>query len=267
MNKMSIVLYKIHKGIQFLSQYPKIGKFIGSLLGLLEVPILDFIYFMDRHISPGSYQKSMKMFSLFYGSKVIPLDVKIEGIPTIAPTEEIMSLIRRMPAVSIGYCYCRDKEKNCNNPIWTCIHIGIAKHLEELGGKIPLKSSSIEEVQKLLQETDKLGLVHQLLTAPNPEYIYVICNCCPCCCVMLRNAINFNHHGSALPSSFIVSFNHTNCNNCGICVERCYFGCLSIVNNILSINNEKCAGCGLCISSCKEDALSLVKRISEKSYN
>ena len=258
---MSVVLNKIHDGIQFLSQYPKIGRFFGTILGLIEVPILDFIYFLDKYITPGSYQKSMKMFSLFYGSKIIPLSVKIEGTPTVAPTEEIMGIIKRMPAVSIGYCYCRVKEKNCDNPIWTCIHIGTAKHLDELGRKISLKSSTIDEVEQLLLKSDKLGLVHQLLTAPNPNYVYVICNCCPCCCVMLRNAIDFNFHGSAMPSNFIITHNSDKCSNCGKCIKRCYFGSLTMKKDTLIVNEEKCTGCGLCVNSCENDVLSLIQRI------
>ncbi|MHA1440605.1 MAG: ATP-binding protein [Candidatus Heimdallarchaeota archaeon] len=251
---------KLSRVTNYLSQYPKIGKTIGSVLGLLEVPILDLIYFIDKRIRPGSHFQLMKYFSLFYGSRIIPLQTKIESIPIVAPTEEIMRIIDRVPAVSIGYCYCRDKYKNCDNPVWTCIHIGTAKHLEELGKKIPLTSTSKEEVKKLLHKADELGLVHQLLTSPSPDYVYVICNCCPCCCVMLKNAIQYNLNRVAIPSHFIVQHDRKLCVNCGTCVQRCNFKALTQTKQGIEVDHTKCVGCGLCVSTCPENALTLKRR-------
>ncbi len=257
---MGPIISSLQRIILFLAKYPKIGKFIGSILAFIEVPLLEWIYFIDKYIKPGSHKRMMKNFTLFYGSKIIPLNVKIEGSSFVAPTEEIVNIIRRMPAVSIGYCYCRTKYHNCDNPLWTCIHIGTAKHLDELGKKIPLKSSSHDEIEKLLYDTNKRGLVHQLLTSPNSDYVYVICCCCPCCCVMLKNAIEYNFHGVAIPSNFIATHNEELCKNCHLCVERCYFGALVIANNKIIFDKEKCSGCGLCISSCENMALRLKRR-------
>ncbi|NHJ48221.1 MAG: hypothetical protein FK733_10585 [Asgard group archaeon] len=257
---MATLATSVSKVINYLARYPKIGKFIGTFFSLLEVPILDIIYFIDKRVYPGSYHSLMKIFSLFYGSKVIPLNVTIEGTPTIAPTDEILSLIKRMPAISLGYCYCRTKHKNCENPIWSCIHIGTAKHLDELSKKIPLKTSSYEEVEQLVFKANKLGLVHQLLTSPTPNYVYVICNCCPCCCVMLKNAIDFNIHGAAIPSNFVINHNKSKCKNCGECSTRCSFHALDYSDSKLIIDKSKCAGCGLCISACGNNALILSRR-------
>ncbi|HUT80891.1 MAG TPA: 4Fe-4S binding protein [Candidatus Bathyarchaeia archaeon] len=259
---MGSIAPKIQRIILYFANYPKIGKFIGSILAFLEVPWLEWISFKDKYIRPGSYKRMMKTFTLFYSSRIIPLNIKIEGSPSVAPTEEIMNIIRRMPAVSIGYCYCRTKYQNCNNPLWTCIHIGTAKHLDELSKKIPLRNSSHDEIEKLLLDANKRGLVHQLLTSPNSNYVYVICNCCPCCCVMLKNAIQYNFHGVVTPSNFINSRKEELCQNCGMCVERCHFGAISYTNNKLGFEEEKCVGCGLCISSCKNKALILKRRIS-----
>ncbi|MBN1328995.1 MAG: 4Fe-4S binding protein [Candidatus Heimdallarchaeota archaeon] len=259
---MGPITSKIHKLILFFAKYPKIGKLIGTIFAFLEVPWLEWIYFKDKYIRPSSYELMMKNFTLFYRSKIIPLNVKIEGSPSIAPTEEILNIIQRMPAVSIGYCYCRTKYQNCDNPLWTCIHIGTVKHLNELSKKVPLKNSSTDEIEKLLFDANKRGLVHQLLTSPNSNYIYVICNCYPCCCVMLRNAINYNFHGVVLPSNFIATKSEEVCQNCGECVKRCYFGALSYKNNKLFFDKEKCLGCGLCVSSCKNGALTLKRRVN-----
>ena len=257
---MNLLLDKLHHSILYLSRYPKIGKFIATLFGIFEVFFLDLIHFVDKRIYPGSYGRLMRTYSLFYGSKVVPLNVKIEGVPYVAPTDEVMSIIKRMPALSLGYCYCRVKHENCDNPIWSCIHIGTAKHLDELKNKIPLKPASLEEVEKLIIKANKLGLVHQLLTAPSPEYVYVICNCCPCCCVMLKNAIEYNIEGVAIPSNYIVEHNNEKCTNCLTCVSRCHFKALIKNEQQLHFDSSKCTGCGLCIDYCNYDAIKLVER-------
>ncbi len=251
-----------YRMIQYLSQFPPVGKLISSLFGGLEVPILDFLHFIDRYVRPGSYQQLMPYFSRFYGSRVIPLNTTLKRIPTLAPTEEIINIIRRVPALGIGWCYCRKKNQNCDNPIWTCIHIGTAKRLDELGNQIPLKSATVEEVEALLYEAERLGLVHQLITAPSPDYVYVICNCCPCCCTMLRNALVYQLHGVVLSSNFIAEHKNNNCTSCGRCVERCYFGARKIENDSLVFDPKKCVGCGLCVSVCPTDAIQLARRPS-----
>ncbi|MFX0090471.1 MAG: ATP-binding protein [Candidatus Hodarchaeota archaeon] len=251
---------RIFHGIQYLAQFPSIGKALSTLCGILEVPFLDLLLFIDQFIRPGTYKQMMPYFTQFYGSRVIPVNTTLKIIPSISPTEEIISIIRRVPALSIGYCYCRKKHQNCDNPIWTCIHIGTAKRLDELGKKIPLKSSTIREVEVLLHEADCLGLVHQLITAPSPDYVYVICNCCPCCCVMLKNALVYQLHGVALSSNFIATQNTENCTLCGRCVERCYFSARTIETGKLIFDPKNCVGCGLCVSTCSVNAIHLVRR-------
>ncbi|MFW9922477.1 MAG: DUF362 domain-containing protein [Candidatus Thorarchaeota archaeon] len=224
------------------------------------MPILNLIHFIDRRIKPGSYKALMQYFSLFYSSKIIPLNTKINSQLYFSPTEEILEIVKRVPAASIGYCYCRIKHKNCDNPIWTCIHIGTAKHLEELGKKIPLKSASYKEIEQLLFKADELGLIHQLLTAPSPEYVYVICNCCQCCCVMLQNAIKYNLHGAVIESNFLVEKAKEECHLCKDCISKCYFNAIEIVNETIVIHSEKCRGCGLCVNACKQGNLKLIRK-------
>jgi len=43
---------------------------------------------------------------------------------------------------------------------------------------------------------------------------------------------------------------------CKGCVEACVFGALE-KGKIINVNEEKCTGCGLCVESCKHGAISL----------
>ena len=250
-----------------LSNNPKWGKVFGSVFGFIEVPLLEGVKAIDKHFIPGFYDGFMKYFAVFYGSRVIPLNINIKKTQTISPTEEILEIIQRMPSVALGYCYCRSTERRksetsgCTHDLWTCIHIGTAKKLAELKERTPLKGSNYEEVKAVLLAADKAGLVHQLITAPTSEYFYVICNCCTCCCIMLNDVIR---HSSkvALASNFIAINDKAKCTNCGKCVERCHFKAREMKNKFLHYNPKNCVGCGLCVNTCEYEAITLIKRIS-----
>ena len=246
--------------VNYLMTYPSIGKAVSTVLGVLETPTLEGMHFIDEHMFPGFYRKSLPFFLKFYGSRVIPLNKNLSTTLLVSPTEEIMNIVRRLSAVSIGYCYCRVKNHNCDNPVWTCLHVGTGKYLAELENEIPLRASSIEEVEKLLHKADKLGLVHQLITAPSNDYFYVICNCCPCCCTMLQAASALGPKRAAISSSFVAQQDKELCTDCGKCVERCYFNARRFVKEKLEYNSLNCAGCGLCVTFCPSGAIELIRR-------
>lgn len=230
-------------------------------MGGIEVPILEAIDCLSK-IRPSISYEAMRHFTKYYGSRVIPLEIPVKSIPAISSTEELLGIIERMPSLGVGYCYCRAKKHNCTNDLWTCIHIGTAKSLHELKDKMPLKSATVDDVKLILKKADKNGLVHQLITAPNSNYFYVICNCCPCCCVMLESARKYSGTNIAVASNFI-AINNENCTNCGECVSRCYFGARLMDGDQLIVNTDRCSGCGLCISFCSNNAIQLVQRSSK----
>ncbi|MFX1284665.1 MAG: 4Fe-4S binding protein [Promethearchaeota archaeon] len=248
--------------IQHLMKYPNIGKACANFFGYIEVPILEFRRVVDKYFRPGFYNQTSPVYSRFYGSRIIPIKTALEGTYTISPTEEILEIIKRIPVLAIGYCYCRTIYQNCNNPKWTCIHVGKAKKLSEISKKTPLRSSNYEEVEKILRKADELGLVHQLITAPNKNYFYVICNCCPCCCTVLRTAKRISNRSMIIKSHFIAVQDENKCKNCKVCVSRCYFNARVIINDKMKFYQENCVGCGLCVSSCSHDAIELKRRRS-----
>ena len=254
------LLNRLNKIGRFLLRYPKIGKLASSFLGAIEVVLLDTIRFLDSHTRLDYFPDLMKHFTRVYKSRVIPINASLEAVPAVSPTEEILGVVRRVSSVAISYCYCRSAHRNCDNDVWTCIHVGTAESLKEIGKRMPMKSATLNEVENLIQRSHEAGLVHQLLTAPSPDYFYVICNCCPCCCVMLRSAIDHGIADTMLASNFVSVQNQEACNDCGLCVERCHFGARSLEESQLLYRPDRCAGCGLCVTSCKNRAIAMERR-------
>ncbi len=261
-----IVPSKIRQAYQHLLRYPSIGKGISAVFGFLEVPLLDLFAWLHKHTGLDFYDDLMRSMSRVYGSRVIPLDVSIDAKNLVSPTEEILGLVRRVEGLSLGYCYCRSKYRNCENEVWTCIHVGTAESINELATRKPTRSATLEDVERIIKKANDAGLVHQLITAPNSEYFYVICNCCPCCCVMLNSSIRYGIKNTAISSNFIIRKEEEKCKNCGVCITRCHFGAHVATKEGVQVDSSRCAGCGLCVSTCSEKALSMIRRVESINH-
>ena len=51
-----------------------------------------------------------------------------------------------------------------------------------------------------------------------------------------------------------LKFNAQKCSLCGICVEKCPFGALTIEDNGIEVS-ESCRMCGICVRQCPEGAI------------
>ncbi len=199
------------------------------------------------------------------GGKVIPLNMNINLDVGFLPSQEILAILKRSNVTGISQCYCRTTQRkydkpNCEFPINTCIHIGFGKFLQEIPYKSEnLKKVSKQEIEELLIKCDELGLVHQLIFYPNPEFYYVICKCCPCCCVVLNRYLQFGSP-QMIKSDFLAITDSNSCIDCGECEPWCYFGARKIVNGKLTHDPLYCFGCGICISKCPNKAISLIKK-------
>ncbi len=264
----------------------KIGKrLFATAFGAMEVPLLEFYrkkskykgekYFFDK------IEDLNKKFK--WGTRIVPIKESIKNEIKILPVEEIREIIKRSRVRTVSECWCRKTFKNCKKPINTCFSLFIAEDRLSLSDRIrdgealnSVKSnkkellkknyifSSVSEkkINRILDETEKAGLVHQLVCVGDEgnNIFYVICNCCPCCCVSLQALIKYGKQ-IVKESNFVAEVNEK-CRACNKCISRCYFGArgISVSSGIVEINQDKCMGCGLCVSVCESKATYLVRR-------
>jgi len=247
-----------------LGRVPTLGKFMSFTFGVFEFFILEAFRFLDTKLNINTIKiVNRYVLKSRWGGKVIPLNINFDVETKFLPSQEILALLSRSKVTGISNCYCRETQRkhsdtpNCDHPIKTCIHIGFGKSLRE----IPYKSENLvkvskSEIRQLLEESDRRGLIHQIIYFPNPSFYYVVCNCCTCCCVIMNK---FLKSGSPqmIKSDFIAYTDMNKCTSCGICEQRCYFGARKLVNNKLSFFKENCFGCGMCVSECPEKAIIL----------
>lgn len=128
---MKVLPYRVYESKldKILKKIPALGKLLSSLFGISELFILELfrridnkfkIYTMDiinRYLLKGRW-----------GGKIVPLNKNIDTDCRFLPTQEIMEILSRSNVAGIGWCYCRAvqrkyNEPNCDNPIYTCIHL------------------------------------------------------------------------------------------------------------------------------------------------
>ena len=91
---------------------------------------------------------------------------------------------------------------------------------------------------------------------------FFICNCCGCCCGILRGINEMGVDPSLVVNShFYAEIDPDECVACGVCAEeRCQVNAIEEVDDAYRVVPEKCIGCGVCISTCPSEAIKLVKR-------
>lgn len=189
--------------------------------------------------------------------RVVPVEKSLTPQSVAHPYEEVAHLIQTADYISLAQCACRVSVKKCDAPKDVCMIFGAP-------GKFIVSQGYAREIDKdeamaVLDKAEEAGLVH---TSNNSEdKASVICNCCPCCCTILRGKTELSHPHAFATSAWVPEWDYNLCSHCGECAdERCPMDALSLIGDFLDIEENFCIGCGLCVSGCPEEALTLIKR-------
>ena len=189
-------------------------------------------------------------------SRVVPVNRKVAYGMEIFPYEEAVEIVKGAGKIALGQCQCRFSVRKCDAPLDVCILLdGWADFLIDRGLAQPI---NIEQAINALERSEKAGLVH---TTPNTKTpVPYICNCCSCCCFMLRGVTEMGHKSLA-SSRFMALVDGDACIGCEECASICRFNAIEMGDeNVASVSLENCFGCGLCVSVCSEDAISMNQR-------
>jgi Pyruvate/2-oxoacid:ferredoxin oxidoreductase delta subunit len=190
-------------------------------------------------------------------ARVVPIGRAVDATVHIHPYEEVSKLIEKAEYIALGRCACRASVGACHAPMEVCFFFdGPARFLVE---RRYAREIDREEALRVLDSAEETGLVHTSSnSADRPSFI---CNCCPCCCIILTCRTRLNlAHGFAV-SGFQSQVDIDTCTGCGICAdERCPMRAVELKNNLAVVDKERCIGCGLCVSACPAKAMILVRR-------
>ena len=194
--------------------------------------------------------------------RTIPVSTEIKADLTVFRYEDIRGMLEEARSFQLTECICRNEMaltgQPCKYPLETCLMFSTE---EGAFDKYPRgRLVSREEALKAMADAEEAGLVHVTYNAES-EPVMFFCNCCPCCCVVLRAVKQFQTPHILARSHFVAAVDSGICTGCGVCAEeRCPMEAIAEENGAYRVLPERCIGCGVCAPTCPTEAIRLVRR-------
>jgi len=172
----------------------------------------------------------------------------------ILPYDDVRTFLDGAKSFVLRDCVCRKQQdllgrRRCTFTRRACLSFS---PMERPKGP---DSISREEALAALDEFEKMGLVHTVSNVA--KGISYVCNCCGCCCEMLRGITDFGLKDSIAYANYYCAVDSATCSGCRICETRCQMRAMTVKDGIASIDRERCIGCGLCVTGCSTGAAHL----------
>ena len=185
--------------------------------------------------------------------RVIPAQsaVKTEWV---LPYDDVKVILMEAQSFFLRDCVCRKaqdalNQRRCTFTRRACLSFS---HFQRPSGS---DSITKHEALAFLDEAERMGLVHTVSNVA--KGVNYVCNCCGCCCGILRGIAEFGLKDSVAQANYFVFWDEQTCSLCGQCVFRCQTNAITVDDTSVSIDGRRCIGCGLCVTACPQQALVL----------
>ena len=228
------------------------------MVGIFEasLPLMDheLAHLVEDYMAQGGVAGIMKPQPALH--RVVPArgSAKTEWI---LPYDDVKAIILASKSFQVRDCICRVEQeqlggRTCDAPMHNCLSFSAAER--------PPRPDDItrEQALAILDQAEKAALVHTVSNVV--QGVSYVCNCCGCCCAILRGVTEYGVRESVARANYLASIDPVACNGCGICANRCQVGAIVERDGAYSVNGEACIGCGLCVTECEPQAAALSRR-------
>jgi len=196
--------------------------------------------------------------------RVIPVEKTIPVNLDVMPYEKASTYLDNAQSWGVLNCICRVQKQligeGCDHPLENCLVLSSRPGAFDRTDDI--RTITRDEALEILVQADREGLVHS--TSNVQDEVEYICNCCICSCGILRGIAEFGNTDSVARSDYYAKVDKNLCNACEICIDRCQFNALKIVDDVCTVDTSFCFGCGLCVTTCSTEALTLEQKKPEE---
>ena len=194
-------------------------------------------------------------------ARVVPISRDVGADLLVHRHEDIRRMLEEAKSFRLMDCICRKEQEleghPCKYPVEVCLSFS---NEEEAFEKDPRgRVVSREEAFAVLDKAEEEGLVHCTYNVQDGQAF--VCNCCPCCCGILRGVKEYNAPYILAKSNFVALIDQDECVQCGVCAdERCPMEAIVEEDGDYKVLPKRCIGCGACVSTCPSDAIQLIRR-------
>ena len=226
---------------------------------------------MDRELAEMCEEYMRIYGEQFFKNKpqlmqVVPVEREIPNRQEALHYEQVSNIIKNAQSFMANECICKKEQglldNPCEKPLEVCMAFApITGVFEDTPtGRV----ISREEALALLNKAEEAGLVHLTWNIENGHFF--ICNCCGCCCGVLRSITELGLSASdVINSYYYAEIDRDECSACGTCMdERCQVRAIEEDGEAYRVIRERCIGCGLCVSTCPSEAVRLVRKAEDE---
>jgi Na+-translocating ferredoxin:NAD+ oxidoreductase subunit B len=194
-------------------------------------------------------------------TRVVPINAKIDAKHEVLPYENLRRILEQAKSFELSECICRKERalhgQTCKHPLETCLAFSKSEGAFDKYARGKLISR--EEALRLVEDCEQEGLVHCTYNVQSDQMF--VCNCCPCCCGLLRGLNEVKAPFLVAGSNFVAMIDTDNCAQCGVCAdERCPVQAITEIDGVYAVQPERCIGCGACTTTCPTESIALVRK-------
>jgi electron transport complex protein RnfB len=191
--------------------------------------------------------------------RVVPARAAVKS-EWVLPYDDVRTLLLGAKSFVIGDCVCRIQQelldrRQCDFPVKACLWFSEAEADRD-------DASTQAEALAFLDEIEKIGLVHTVSNVA--EGVGYVCNCCGCCCGLLRGINEWGIDDSVAQANYYAEIDPDSCTACAVCLDRCQVGAIAENDGTYVVDRRRCIGCGLCVTGCASGAATLRPRPPEE---
>ncbi len=192
--------------------------------------------------------------------------VREESLP-LADHSEVLDwerasfIVEAAEQIAVARCQCHHTAEHqgraCQRPREACLSFDFAAESLSRNGMSRVIDKT--EAMAILCRSKEAGLIQ--IGDNVQRRVSFICNCCGCCCHMLRGIRNLGVSKGVVSSNWLPAIDRQRCSGCGECQRACPIEAIRLEpgeegekKKKAVVNEKLCLGCGVCSTRCPSDA-------------
>lgn len=226
---------------------------VGIYESQMESMDHELAHLVEDYLANGGAAGIMKPEPAIH--RVVPAQKAVKS-EWILPYDDVKQILMKAKTFRLRDCICRKQQelvgRKCSFPLRTCLGFSAFE--------APPSSCDVsrEEALAFLDRAEEIGLVHTVSNVI--KGIGYVCNCCGCCCGILRGINEWGIENSVAHANYYAAIDRDECVGCGTCRNRCQVHAISERDGVSVVDLEKCIGCGLCATGCPNGVAKLVRK-------